>query len=88
MLNKFDDFFRNSGFSLPDYIEGFLFKDSLWSLTTEYTDCRDVLTPDAGSRKDLVSHCRHYAMTLEIRKAKKRTVNNRKLTVKAMTVGK
>lgn len=75
-------------FSLPDYIEGFLLKDSLWSLTTEYTDCRDVLAPDAGTRKVLVSHCRHYAMTLEIRRAKKRAAGNRQLSVMAMTIGK
>ena len=82
------DSWNKKGFLLPDYIEGFLLKSSFWSLTTEYTDCRDVLAPDAGTRKVLVSHCRHYAMTLEIRRAKKRAVGNRQLSVMAMTIGK
>ena len=73
-------------FSVPYTDEGekrFFF----WSLTTEYTDCRDELTPDAGARKALASHCCHSAMTLEIRRAKKRTASNRQLSVMAKTVG-
>ena len=86
-MKKFSDFLGQMDFFVPYTDEGEK-RFSLWSLTTEYTDCRDVLAPDAGTRKVLVSHCRHYAMTLEIRRAKKRTSSNRQLSVMAMTVGK
>ena len=88
MRGKAESILDQKAFSIPIYIEGFLYKNTLWSLTTEYTDCRDVLTPDAGSMEGQASRCCNSAMTLELRRARKRTASNRQLSVMAMTIGK